>query len=220
MGQRASQIDHDHVRVLVVDDHPALQAGLEGLLDGEADMRCVGVVEDPAGLADAVRRARPHVVVLDYALRDADGLTLCFGLKQQVSPPGVVLYTAYADDAFAVPAALAQSNAVVAKDAAVDELLSTIRHVAWGKMERPLLAPEIVEAASARLGADDLPVAGMLLGAVPVGDIARTLDLSIAEVRSRALRIIGRLQAGYRVRPSRLQPDDDAFCAAPSLHRR
>jgi hypothetical protein len=54
----------------------------------------------------------------------------------------------------------------------------------------------------------------MLLGAVPVAEIARILELSVTEVRRRALRIIGRLQAGYRVRRSGQQADQDVSGAA------
>jgi DNA-binding NarL/FixJ family response regulator len=209
-ARQDGEIDGQDLQVLVVDDHPALQAGLEGLLNGEAGIRCVGVVDGAEGLFAAVLKHRPDVVVLDYALGESDGLTLSFRLKQQAVSPRVVLYSAYADGAFTVPAAIAQADAVVAKSAPVDELLSTIRHVAWDEMQRPQLDAEVIEAASARLTADELPVAGMLLGAVPVSDIARILELSVSEVRRRALRIIGRLQAGYRVRARALVADHDA----------
>jgi DNA-binding NarL/FixJ family response regulator len=212
--QEGSETDSHEIRVLVVDDHPALQAGLQGLLDGETGITCAGVLDGADGLFDAVLNERPDVVVLDYALGESDGLTLCFRLKQQPAPPRIVLYSAYTDSAFAVPAAMAQADAIVAKSAPVDELLSTIRHVAWGEIERPQLQSEVIEAASARLTTDDLPVAGMLLGAVPVAEIARILELSVTEVRRRALRIIGRLQAGYRVRRSGRLADHDVSGAA------
>src|SRR4051794_23357021 len=182
------------LRVLVVDDHPALRAGLRGLLAGEPGLRCVGTMPGAEGLVDALRDTRPDVVVLDYALGRDDGLATCFRLKQQPDPPAVVLYSAYADPVFAVPAAMAQADAMVAKSAPVGELLGTIRAVAAGISRRPDVDPEMMAAASARLVVEDLPIAGMLLGAVPVAQIAETLDLSVADVRRRALRIIGRLQ--------------------------
>jgi DNA-binding NarL/FixJ family response regulator len=203
-------MDAEDLRVLVVDDHPALQAGLEGLLNGETGITCVGVLDGAEGLFEAVLKHRPDVVVLDYALAESDGLSLCFRLKQQPVPPRVVLYSAYADGPFTVPAAIAQADAILAKSAPVDELLSTIRHVAWDEMERPQMDAEVIEAASSRLAADDLPVASMLLGAVPVDDIARILELPVSEVRRRALRIIGQLQAGHRVRAPAVTADHGA----------
>jgi DNA-binding NarL/FixJ family response regulator len=145
--------------------------------------------------------------VLDYALGGDDGLTTCFRVKQRDSPPAVVLYSAYVDRVFTVPAAIAQADATVSKSAPVGELLSAIRDVASGRLRRPALDNELIEAASARLLTDDLPIAAMLLSATPVRDIATIADTSVADVRRRALRIIGRLQAGSRRRAIPPAPD-------------
>jgi hypothetical protein len=80
--------------------------------------------------------------------------------------------------------------------APVGDLLSAIRDVASGALRRPALDNEVIEAASARLLTDDLPIAAMLLSGTPVGEIATVVDMSVTDVRRRALRIIGRLQAG------------------------
>jgi DNA-binding NarL/FixJ family response regulator len=187
------------VRVLVVDDHPALRAGLEGLLAVEPDLQCVGTIDGITGLEEMVRREHPHVVLLDYALGSDDGLTTCFRIKQRADPPAVVLYSAYVDDVFAVPAAMAQADAIVSKSAPAGELLSIVRRVSRGWSQRPQMEPDVMEAASARLLTEDLPIAAMLMNATPVPEIAGVLDMPVADVRSRALRIIGRLQARNRL---------------------
>jgi DNA-binding NarL/FixJ family response regulator len=188
------------IRVLIVDDHPAIRAGLEGLLSGERGFDCIATLADTDGLVEAVSEIRPDVVVLDYALGRNDGLTTCFRVKQQERPPAVVLYSAYVDHVFTVPAAIAQADATVSKSAPVGALLSAIRGVASGALTRPALEHELIEAASARLLTDDLPIAAMLLSGTPVADIAQIVDTSVSDVRCRGLRIIGRLQAGSRRR--------------------
>jgi DNA-binding NarL/FixJ family response regulator len=180
---------------------------LEGLLIGERGFECVATLAETNGLLDAVSEFRPDVVVLDYALGADDGLTTCFRVKQRDSPPAVVLYSAYVDRVFTVPAAIAQADATVSKSAPVGDLLSAIRDVASGGLRRPVLDNELIEAASARLLTDDLAIAAMLLSAIPVGDIATIVDTSVADVRRRALRIIGRLQAGNRRRAIPPPPD-------------
>jgi DNA-binding NarL/FixJ family response regulator len=186
------------VSVLVVDDHPALRAGLKQLLDQEAGYRLIGAVSSEAELAIALERDRPDVVVMDYALTRGDGLSACFRLKQRPHPPGVVLYSAYVDDIFAVPATLAQADAFVSKNDPVELLLTTIDAVAAGESQVPSPDPELIEAASARLEAEDLPIVGMLFARVRVDDIATTLGVESREVRARALRIIGEMQAHDR----------------------
>jgi DNA-binding NarL/FixJ family response regulator len=186
------------VTVLVVDDHPALRAGLKQLLDQEAGYRLLGAVSTEAELALALRRDRPDVVVLDYALARGDGLSACFRLKQAARPPCVVLYSAYVDHVFAVPATLAQADAIVSKNAPVDVLLSAIDAVAAGESQVAMPGPEAVEAASSRLLSEDLPILGMLFARMRVAEIAATLGLERRDVRSRALRIIGEMQAQDR----------------------
>jgi DNA-binding NarL/FixJ family response regulator len=186
------------IRVLVVDDHPAIRAGLEGLLTGERGFDCIATLAETDRLLESVSEIGPDVVVLDYALGGDDGLTTCFRVKQQNGPPAVVLYSAYVDHVFTVPAAIAQADATVSKNAPVSELLGAIRDVASHGPRRPNLNHELIQAASARLLTDDLPIAAMLLTATPVAEIARSVDMSVTDVRRRALRIIGRLQAGHR----------------------
>jgi DNA-binding NarL/FixJ family response regulator len=186
------------VSVLVVDDHPALRAGLEQLLDQEPGYRLLGAVSTEAELALALRGDRPDVVVLDYALARGDGLSACFRLKQRARPPGVVLYSAYVDHVFAVPATVAQADAIVSKNAPVEVLLRAIKAVAAGEAEVPSPGPEAMDAASSRLLAEDLPVVGMLFAGIGVDEIATTMGLEPREVRARALRIIAAMQANDR----------------------
>jgi DNA-binding NarL/FixJ family response regulator len=200
------------IRVVVLDDHPALRAGLGRLLSAETGIECLATLAGSDRLSEAVGEARPDVVVLDYALGRGNGLTACFGLKQQPRPPRVILYSAYVDRVFAIPAAIAQADATVSKSAPVDELLSAIRGVASGNLRRPELNRELIDAASARLLTDDLPIAAMLLDATPVSEIAEILDMSVADVRRRGLRIIGRLQARDRLR-SPTTPSDPGLVA-------
>jgi DNA-binding NarL/FixJ family response regulator len=53
------------IRVLVVDDHPVLRAGLEAVLRAEPGFACVGVAADGAEMERALQRTTPDVVILD-----------------------------------------------------------------------------------------------------------------------------------------------------------
>ena len=197
-GRHRDDDPRDAIAVLVVDDHPALRDGLEGLLRVQDGFACVGALAGASQVARAVEARRPDVVILDYALAEGDGLSICFRLKQHRDAPAVVLYSAYVDPVFAVPATLAQADAIVSKAAPVDELLAAVRDVAAGRRRMPELSPESMSAAFSRLDATDLPIAGMLVSRVGVPDVAATLELDADDVRGRALRIIGELQARDR----------------------
>lgn len=199
-GTRPDHRDHpDAIKVLVVDDHPALRGGLEGLLREEDGFLPLGALPGATQIASAVDTLRPDVVILDYALEQDDGLSVCFRIKQRRRPPRVVLYSAYVDPVFAVPATLAQADAIVSKTAPVEELLEVVRRVAYGTRQMPPLFPDAMSAASSRLAAEDLPIAGMLFSRVAISEIAETLGVHPQEIHARALRIIGELQARDRI---------------------
>jgi DNA-binding NarL/FixJ family response regulator len=185
----------DAVKVLVVDDHPALRAGLEGLLGHVDGLLFLGAVRDEQEAHAALAECRPDVVVLDHALARGDGLSACFRIKQLPGSPRVVMYSAYVDGVFVVPATLAQADGMVSKSAPVDELLAAIRAVAVGERRMPTLDREAMRAASSRLEATDLPIVGMLLARVRIDEIADALGVHSDEICSRALRLIGALQS-------------------------
>jgi DNA-binding NarL/FixJ family response regulator len=116
------------IRVLVVDDHPVLRAGLEAVLRAEPGFVCVGVAADGAAMAQVLDRTAPDVVVLDRHLGDADGLVLCADVRgASRTAPQVVIYTADWDPDLDARARAAGAAAAVAKERAVDELFDALR---------------------------------------------------------------------------------------------
>jgi DNA-binding NarL/FixJ family response regulator len=115
------------IRVLVVDDHPVLRAGLEAVLRVEPGFVCVGVAADGTEMAQAMRRTAPDVIVLDRHLGDMDGLALCAEVRAARAAPQVVVYTADWDPDLDARAQAVGAAAAVAKDRAVDELFDALR---------------------------------------------------------------------------------------------
>jgi DNA-binding NarL/FixJ family response regulator len=198
-GSVADRTSPQVIKVLLVDDHPALRDGLEGLLRQEEGLLPRAALPGYEAVAAAIRQQRPHVAIVDHALDRGGGLSLCFRIKQLPDAPGVVLYSAHVDQVFAVPAVLAQADAVVSKTAPVEELLHAVHAVARGERLMPDLEPDAMTAASSRLAVSELPIAGMLFARVPVREIADTLGISVADARGRALKIIGGLQGRHRL---------------------
>ena len=118
------------IRVLVVDDHPVLRAGLEAVLRAEPGFRCVGTATDGAAMRRELGRARPTVVVLDRRLGDEDGLDLCRELRDRDGGPAVVIYTADDEERIRDEALAAGANAVVEKAGGIDLLFDAIRMAA------------------------------------------------------------------------------------------
>jgi DNA-binding NarL/FixJ family response regulator len=115
------------IRVLVVDDHPVLRAGLESVLRAEPGFRCVGGAADGESMWRLLRRTRPDVVVLDHRLGDEDGVELCRALQTEPVAPAVLLYTADPTSELRVAALDAGASGIVDKATPVDVLFDAIR---------------------------------------------------------------------------------------------
>jgi two-component system response regulator DevR len=203
------------LRVALLDDHPAVLAGLRRLIDSEPDLAVAAAASSAAKLARELDGLRPDVLVVDYDLARDDGLSHCRRIKSRPQPPAVIIYSAYAGSALTLAARAAQADGVVDKAGPVPALLSAIRRVANGEIVISSVPRDVFEAAVARLDDDDLPVLAMLLDREPLDSIAQALHTDVAEIGWRAQRIVGRLRPRLRTRA-----DDPAIAAEPSHNKR
>jgi DNA-binding NarL/FixJ family response regulator len=167
------------IRVLVVDDHPAVRHGIKAMLGLEPDLVCTGMAAS-AGEAHELWAAGPppaDVVVVDRHLPDEDGLSLCLWLRARRPAPAVVVYSAFVDEAMALPAVIAGAAALVAKLADPSELCAAVRVAAAGERHLPRVSPAIGAGQAARLATEDLPILGMLRHGVAPPEIAATLGI-------------------------------------------
>jgi DNA-binding NarL/FixJ family response regulator len=183
------------IRVVVVDDHPALRAGLRTVLEAEPGIVFVG---ESNGSEESVwptlERCAPDLVLLDYHLPRGDGLQICYRIKQRALAPRIVLYSAYAKQALAVPAALARADALVDKGLGALDLFEVIRLVHRGERVLPPLSPGVLDDAMHQLDSDDHALVGMLLDGSSEAEVATTLRVETRDVRHAVQRILSRLR--------------------------
>ena len=182
------------IRLLLVDDHPALRAGLTAVLRAEPGLVPLGAARDEEELWPALNRTKPDVVVLDYHLPPADGLVLCRRIKRTIPAPAVLLYSAYADASLVIPAGLAGADGLVNKGAPANELYDAIRSVAKGERVLPPISRELLDDAQKRLDDEDIPVLMMALDGTPEGEIAKTMGIQPDEMSHRLDKMISRLK--------------------------
>jgi DNA-binding NarL/FixJ family response regulator len=193
------------LRIALLDDHPAVLAGLRRLIDAEPDLSVAAVAATEPDLARRLNGMRPDVVILDYDLARDDGLAPCRRMKSRPNPPAVIIYSAYAGPALTLAARAAQADGVVDKAEPVQTLLTTVRRAANGDVVIGPVPRDAFEAAVARLEDADLPVFAMLLDREPLHSIAEALRIDHAEVTRRAQRVVGRL----RPRPGQRLDDEE-----------
>jgi DNA-binding NarL/FixJ family response regulator len=186
--------------LVLVDDHPAVRAGLRGLLDGEDDLRVAATAATAREGFEAIADLRPALALLDLHLPDDDGLALCLRTRTLPDPPRVVIYSAFADAGLAVRAAIAGADAVVAKSTPPRVLLAVLRAAGKGGV-RPALDARAMRSSGERLDPDDLPIMGMLAHGVDEEEIAATLGLDPEWLAARRWGMLARRAGGGRRRP-------------------
>ena len=135
------------LRILLVDDHRVVRAGLRMLLEAENGLE---VVDEAGDVRDAVfktRRHTPDLIVLDVMLPDGDGVESIARIQAE-APQAKVLILSMEDSGHHVRRAFGNgANGYVLKDAAEEELVSAIREVAaGGRYLHPALGARLMQA--------------------------------------------------------------------------
>jgi DNA-binding NarL/FixJ family response regulator len=185
------------IRVVVVDDHPAMRAGIGAVLDAAPDLQFVGEASDTNELWPVLTRTDPDVVLVDFHLPGEDGLLLCHRIKRAARAPRVVVYSAYADESLVAPAMLAQADALIAKHASSAVLCEALRDVVHEPRSTPELAPELRERLVALLEPDEVALAGLLLLRTPTDELVRTTGCSREELSERVETLLRRISSAH-----------------------
>ena len=134
------------IRIMIVDDHCILRAGLRVLLQAKADIAVVG---EASGMGEAVRMTvelKPDVVLMDINLPDGSGIEATRAIKQSCPDVQVLMLTIYGDPETVFEAVQAGAIGYVLKDIHPEHLASAIRSVHTNRtMINPVIARKMVE---------------------------------------------------------------------------
>ena len=185
------------IRIMLVDDHAAVRAGLQTVLEPEIDLVAVAATEGNEQLWPQFRRTSPDLVLLDYHLPGQSSLLICRRLKAMVPTPFVAFYSAYADATLSIPLRLAGADGLASKGAPASELFDVLRRVGRGEKVLPPVTRDLQEAAFGPLSPEDRVVAALLLDGATVADLAEVLQVDAAGAAVRVERLLGRVSGGY-----------------------
>ncbi|MGB9757062.1 MAG: response regulator [Candidatus Bipolaricaulaceae bacterium] len=130
------------MRVLVVDDHPVVRAGLSGLL-AQAGFTVVGEAADAAQALEVAAKTKPELAVVDVALPGVSGLELCRRFRRRFPGMKVIILSMFDEPEWRAEAARAGASAYLLKDLPAEELLASLRRVAQGENLLPPAGPSL-----------------------------------------------------------------------------
>jgi two-component system response regulator NreC len=120
------------IRVILVDDHAVMRAGLRALLGSEPDMKIVGEASTGEEAVELAERLRPDVAVMDLSMPGIGGLAATRQITAKQLPTRVIVLTLHGESEFLLPLLEAGGSGYVTKSSADRELVQGIRGVARG----------------------------------------------------------------------------------------
>ena len=189
------------LRILLVDDHPVLRAGLRSLLSAQADFDVVAEADSGESAVVLAREFRPDLVLIDFSLPGMTGAEAARAIRNE-APLVRVLAISVHDD-IAIVRRLLESGAdgYILKRSGCDELVYAVRTVALGgtyldpklprRPARPSLRPGPLRDPGVEvLSAREAEVARFLAQGLTMKEIAQQLNLSprtLESYRARAM---------------------------------
>jgi DNA-binding NarL/FixJ family response regulator len=193
------------IRVLVVDDHPVVRAGLIGMLDTEHDLEVVGEAGDGDEALARVAALAPDVVLMDLRMPRTDGAAATAKIVAEHPASRVLVLTTYDTDGDIVRAVEAGATGYLLKDTPRAQLVEAVRSAARGDT---VLAPSVAGRLLSRLRtppaealtAREMEVLAGVARGLTNAEIGRELYIGEATVKTHLLRAFAKLGVDDRTR--------------------
>jgi DNA-binding NarL/FixJ family response regulator len=196
-------------RIMLVDDHEVVRAGLRSLLTAHDDLE---VVTEAATAADAVLRARsyhPDVVVLDVRLPDGSGVEVCRDIRAEHPDMAVLMLTSFADDQALFDSIMAGAAGYVLKQIRGTDLVDGVRRVARGdSLLDPAVTARVLDrlrnpatqgdARLARLTPTERRIVEMIAGGLTNRQIGERIGLAEKTVKNYVSSILAKMHMSRR----------------------
>jgi two-component system response regulator NreC len=190
------------IRVLIVDDHGVLRAGLRALLHGAADIQVVAEAGTGQEALQLAGRLRPDIMLLDISMPEVDGIEVVRRLSATCAATRVLIMTMHEDTSLLRAALGAGAAGYIIKRAAESELINAIQAVYRGELYiHPALTRSLFQNAppaplipkAEGLTAREVEILRRIGQGHTNREIAEALTLSVRTVESHRASILGKL---------------------------
>jgi len=202
------------IKILLVDDHEIVRAGLSLIIQKELGLKVVGQAGNRADAIEAARQTKPDVILLDLDLGDESGLDYIPALQEAAENARIIVLTGERDTEVLGRAVSLGALGVVNKEKAHDVVINAIKRVhageAWldSKLTASLVSqltaakkkkedPEAVKIAS--LSKREMEVVKLIGEGLKGKEIAERLFISEITVRHHLTSIFAKLEVSDRV---------------------
>ncbi len=193
------------IKILLVDDHAVMRDGLTALIQMEPDWELVGAVENGREAIAQVAGSRPHIVVMDIAMPDMNGIEATRRIVRDWPQTRVVALSFHQEAHFVREMLRAGAAGYIHKESAFKELSQAIREISKGRVylspavtgeivRNYLAQPGVAPPAGPELTPREREVLQLIAEGRSVKDIAGALNVSGKTVQTFRDRIMQKLQ--------------------------
>lgn len=122
----------EKLRVLLVDDHTVVRQGLRRILASDDQIEIVGEAGDGRSALEVAERTHPHVVVMDVALPELNGIEATRQLTKRLPGVRVLMLTMHSDDVYVRQSLKAGARGYVLKDSEDLDVIKAVKAVGAG----------------------------------------------------------------------------------------
>ncbi len=134
------------VRIVLVDDHKLVRAGIRALLQQVEGLEVIGEADDGRDGVEVAERLQPDVVLMDISMKGLNGIDAAAQLRRRNPAVKIVMLSMHAAEEQVARSLHAGANGYVVKDGAVEELESAIDAVQRGETYvSPVVSRSVVD---------------------------------------------------------------------------
>jgi DNA-binding NarL/FixJ family response regulator len=202
------------IRVMLVDDQAMVRVGFRMIVESEPNLTVVGEAADGREAVDLVDRCKPDVVLMDVRMPRMDGLEATALITCRPDAPRVLMLTTFDAQDYVYTALRAGASGFLLKDAPAEQLIEAIKVIHRGDAllapsvtrmliaevaRRPAMDPAVAAPGLDELTERELEVMRLLARGLSNAEIADTLYLGEATVKTHVGRVLSKLDLRDRV---------------------
>lgn len=187
------------IRILIVDDHAIVRAGLKQLLEDKSDIEVIYEAGSGAEALNLIRQNGLDMVLLDISMPGKGGLEVLKQIKMEQPDLPVLILSMHSEDQYALRALKLGAAGYLVKHNAPEELFAAVRKAAaGGRYISEVVADKLASSVDSTRGAvshetltnREFQVFNMLVSGKPVSEIAHELSLSVKTISTHRSHIL------------------------------
>ncbi len=188
--------EEKRTRVMIVDDHAIVRAGLKRLIEEESDFTVCSEASDGPQALEMLSADKPDIVIVDLGLPGMSGLDLIKNLLNREQTPRILVISMYDESIYAERVLRAGAKGYLMKKESAEKVITALRRVREGKLYvSDIIADKIINRISVKdqppgrspidlLSDRELQIFQLIGKGLKSGEIAKQLSLSVKTIES------------------------------------